>query len=257
MTIENNEEQEAEVIDTPTEVEENVEGESQETPPEEGEAIDAEAKTKEEARANFHARQNNRKEENLQLQRENEYLRQLVNPPKAEQPQQRRQAPNDGILLENFESEDAWIEAKLDARDERRVAQNNVRAKSQSYQQKINEFAKVNKDIYAYEDEAVKVIGGSQVVAQAIMESEKAALIVEAIALDPKKATAINNARDHYSLAKSILALESAVGEKPTFSDAPPPVKISKGEPVVSTKVNLANLSKAKYAAHRNKQRNR
>lgn len=255
MTTENTEELETEVIDAPIEVEEAVEGD---VPPE-GEAQDAEAIQKEEAVANresFRIRKQREREEAERLRQENEYLRGLVEKPQAQQPQ--RQAPSNNMpQLEDFNTEGEWLNAVLDARERQRVVQENVNTKTQTYNQKLSEYAKVNKEIYAYEDEAVRVIGGNPTIAQAIMDSEKAAQIVEAIALDPSKADSLKGSRDHYSLAKSILALESNVGDKPTFSDAPPPVKVSKGEPVVSSKPNLSKMSKAEYIAFRTKQRNK
>jgi len=255
LTTENTEELEAEVIDTPEEVEETVDGESQEVPPE-GEAQDAEAIQKEQARANFRARQQKQKEEAERLRLENEYLRQQVAPQRVEQP--RRPSFNSNMpQLEDFNTEGEWLNAVLDAREEQRVVQEQIQTKTQTYQQKLNEYAKVNKEIYEYEDEAVRVIGGNPAIAQAIMDSDKAAQIVEAIALDPSKANGLKMSRDSYSLAKSILALENSVGGKPTFSDAPPPAKAPKGEPVVSSKPNLAKMSKAEYIAFRQKQRNK
>ena len=229
--------------------------ESREVPPE-GEAVDAEANEKEQARANFRARQQKQKEDAEKLKQENEYLRQLVNPPVQAQPKQ--QAPvNNMPQLEDFETEGEWLNAVLDARETQRVTQRAVQEKNQTYAQKLQEYSKVNKEIYAYEDETVRVINGNPELARAIMESEKAPQIVEAIALDPSKADSLKGARDHYSLARSIIALENSVGDKPTFSDAPPPAKVGKGEPVVSSKPNLSKMTKAEYIAHRQKQRNR
>jgi len=254
MTTENTEEIETEEINAPTEVEETVEVDSQEPP--EGEAEYAEAKQKEEARANFRARQQKQREEAERLRQENEYLRQQVAPQRVEQP--RQPASNSNMpQLEDFNTEGEWLNAVLDAREKQRVAQEQIQAKTQTYQQKLSEYAKVNKDIYAYEDEVVRVIGGNPAIAQAIMDSDKAAQIVEAIALDPSKADSLKGSRGHYSLAKNILALESSVGDKPSFSDAPPPAKAPKGEPVVSAKPNLSKMTKAEYIAFRQKQRNK
>jgi len=251
---------EPEVTETPQETQEvaNDTSESQEQPPE-GEVVDAEAVRKQEADANFKARQQKRREESERLKQENEYLRKLVQPTQQAQPvqQQAQQPVNNMPQLEDFNTEGEWLNAVLDAREQQRVVQQEAQTKSQTYAQKLKEYEKVNKEIYSYEDEAVRVIGGNSVIAQAIMDSDKAPQIVEAIALDPSKAEALNNSRDHYSLAKNILALENSVGDKPTFSDAPPPKGIPKGEPVVSSKVNTANMSKAEYFEYRRKQRNK
>ena len=240
MTTENQTEEPEVIEETPQETQQVTEGEA------------------EVARANFQKRQQKQKQDAERLKQENEYLRTLVN----QQPQRQQQAPqqpqvSDMPQLENFETEGEWINAVLDAREQKRVVKQQIDAKTQTYTQKLDEYAKVNKDIYAYEEEAVRVIGGNSVVADAIMRSEKAPLIVEAIALDPSKAEQLNRARDPYSLAQSILALEGSVGETPAFSDAPPARDTPKGETVISTKVDLSKLSKADYIAHRQKQRNK
>jgi len=264
MTNENNEVEEQEVETEVTEeetqevAEESGEGESTGDPSEEGEAESVKAE-KEKAQAGFWQRQQQRKEEterlrleNERISREREHFRQLA---EQRQAQPTRSAPQ-LLPLENFETETEWLYANMQALKEQEQRQGAVKAKTQTYEQKLNEYKQVSKDIYAYEQEVAEILKdtGRLDIADAIMESDKAAQIVEAIALDPTKIEPLLNARSAYGLGAGIARLESSLIEKPSISNAPKPKKLPKGEPTQSTSRNPVNMSKAEYFEMRRKQ---
>lgn len=227
----------------------------QNIPPQEGEAKAEETKepqTREEAKNGFFERQKREKE---RLQQENEYLRKLAyqqsQPQQVQQPQQAQQKQELG--LEDFQSEDEWFEYKLNQRERARSQQNEINNLTSSYQQKLNNYSKDNKEIYEYENYVSSLV--SPEVARAIMQSEKAPQIVEALALDPEKARELNYSQNHYDLARKMVNLETSMEEKPRFSNAPPPPSMPKSDPVQSGSINMANLSKDEYRKLRNEQR--
>jgi hypothetical protein len=266
LTEENTEvtevEQEVTEVETQAEdtQEEATEETTEETPPEEGEADDSEATAKAQAKEGFWKRQQKLKEDAERLRQENEYLKTMANkpPPQQQAKQEYIPNPNEPILndyLDNDLTPEQW------SRDHRAFLDQEAQAKAQqrtlatTYEQRLKDYAEVNKDIYAYEQDVARNV--SPVVASAIMDSENSAQIIEVLALDPTKYQELNNSRDMFQLAKNIIKLEGGTKGTPSFSNAPKPVKKLKGEPAIGSKSdNLSLLSKEEYFAKRRKQNN-
>lgn len=256
MTTENQPVEEVEPVET-QEVE-AVETEAPENPPE-GEVTEQSESEKQKARDKFWERQNKYKEEAAEaekLRRENEYLRKMAEQQQA--PARPVQQPVTGEpLLENFDSESEWLNAVLDHRETKKAQAEKLNNMTKSYGQKLEEYKKVSKDIYAYENEVVRLIGNRPDIAQAIIRSDKAAQIVEAIALDTSKIESLHRSRDPYELASSLISLEQSLNVKPSYSDAPPPKSNPKGEAPQSGHQDVSKMTPAEYRQFRNQQRRR
>lgn len=260
MTEENTEvtEVEQEVAEVETQ-EEATEETTEETPPEEGEAEDPEAIAKAQKKEGFWKRQQKLKEDAERLRQENEYLKTMANkPPQQQAKQEYIPNPNEPILNDYLDRDltpEQWSRDHRAFLDQEEKAKAQQRTLATTYEQRLKDYAEINKDIYAYEQDVARNV--SPVVASAIMDSENSAQIIEVLALDPTKYQELNNSRDMFQLAKNILKLEGGITSTPSFSNAPKPVKKLKGEPVVGSKAdNLALLSKEEYFAKRRKQNN-
>jgi hypothetical protein len=265
LTEENTEvtEVEQEVTDVETQVEDTQEEATEEITeetPSEDEAEDPEAIAKEQKKEGFWKRQQKLKEDAERLRQENEYLKTMANkpPPQQQARQEYIPNPNEPILNDYLDRDltpEQWSRDHRAFLDQEEKAKAQQRTLATTYEQRLKDYAEVNKDIYAYEQDVARNV--SPVVASAIMDSENSAQIIEALALDPTKYQELNNSRDMFQLAKNILKIEGGITSTPSFSNAPKPVKKLKGEPVVGSKSdNLALLSKEEYFAKRRKQNN-
>jgi len=243
-----------EVIETP-QVEEQQGEETAEVQPE----IAAEEARKEEARKAFAERESRRQKE-LRLERENEYLKKIVTQQVAPQnavPQQvRRQDPNEP-KLDNYFAEGRTAEDW--SRDHRLYIENEIeRSRSigntkKQIDDKLNEYAKTNKDIFAYENALSSMV--TPAVASAIINCEQLGGVIEALALDEDKVCALNAITDPYKLSREIIKIEESLRKKPVFSGAPRSPEVSKGKAPQSGGVDISNMSKAEYKKLRNSQR--
>ena len=265
MTTENQKEEVQEVTEQVEETQETQEvsesTESVKNPPGEGEAEKSQAE-KEESKKRFWERQQKYKEqadEAERLKRENEYLRQkaLQNQNQEQQAYKDPNEPDLDVYLENGRTAQDW------SRDHKRYLDNQDSVAQQqkslndSYSDKMKKYSEQSKDIFEYEKAVVRTLNGRSDLAQAIMKSDKAPQLVEAIALKPELADDLLYARDHYELARSMINLENSVEKKPSFSDAPKPKSERKSEPAQSGSVDLSKLdiSFSEYKRQRNRQR--
>jgi hypothetical protein len=247
------EEVEVEEVTQPEIIEET---ETEETETEETPAPSAELdeeKQREIARNNYkNAKERvSRRQREEELRRENEYLRKMALGNQQAQPT-KPQSVRSGPRLEDFADEDDWIDAKLAHRDAQIRQKVQAEEYKKGYNQKLSEYAESNPDVFEYESYVAEIV--SPTVADFIVNSEMTGQLIEAIALDPKKAKALNNSKTQYELGKNIIKLEESLSKKPKFSNAPPPVNQPKSDPVISGK-DPSSMSKKDYAEWRNSQR--
>ena len=264
MTINNEAVEEVQEVEQETQTQEETqevaEGtENTDNPPAEGKADKSEAE-KEEAKAKFWERQQKYKEkaeETDRLRRENEYLRQQALQFQERETQEYKDPnePDLDVYFENGRTAQEWSRDHRAYLSQQESFANMQNSLNKRHVEKINEYAKENKDIYAYENAVVNTLNGRGDIAKAIMESEKSPQIVEAIALKPELADELLYARDPYSLARAMIKLEDSVSKKPVLSGAPAPKSQSKGESPQKSYVDISKMTKSEYRKFRNSQR--
>lgn len=253
---------EQEVIETQEQPEvEQTEEQSSEQVTEEQQQAAEEARKKAEGIKRFEERESRRLKE-ARLERENEYLKKMVSQqvtPQSTVPQQpRRQDPNepklDNYFAEGRTAEDWSRDHRLYIEQEIERSRSIGNTKKQ-IDDKLNEYAKTNKDIFTYENALSSMV--TPAVAAAIINCEQLGGVIETLALDEDKVYALNAITDPYKLSREIIKIEESLRKKPVFSGAPRSPEVSKGKAPQSGGVDISAMTSAEYRKFRNSQRKR
>lgn len=224
----------------------------------------AEEARKEAARKGFEERKAKRAREE-QLKAENEYLKSIVSRV-ATQPQQQQQAqpqqvyndPNEPkleIYFANGRSAEEWSRDHRVYLESEMQKQQHVMTAQKTIASKIEEYSKVNKDIFEYERELAAMV--TPAVAAAIVASDKIGELIEKLVLDDESIARLNAIQDPYRLSREIIKIEETLTKKRNISGAPNPPSTTKSKAPQGSGSDISTMSKAEYRAFRNNQRKR
>jgi len=158
-----------------------------------------------------------------QAERELERLRQqeLQQPAQATQTTDTLDFNDDVTEGEWFQQNYQRLRAKEREEEQRLQAQQEFNKVVGSYEQKLKEAMKTEKDVLMYDD--IVANDSSPLVKQAILKSEKPEVLLKSLALDNSLRYKINTLNDPLDVAREIIKMESQADIKPSVSSAPDP----------------------------------